>query len=124
MLRYIAVEHWLRPDNNRLLEILISNRRDFWNKDVADEKNIKKPGKEQYIDALTQSELLIENYRRFKGFLAEIEAIERMGVKQSDWEKQQEEALAKAEINLAEHDDYVLLVDTAWLAEQADAVAA
>ena len=67
MFRYIAIEHWLRADENRLLEILIANRRDFWNKDVADENNIKKPGKQRYIDALTQSELLIENHRRFKG---------------------------------------------------------
>ena len=124
LLRYIAVEHWLRPNENRLWEILLANRRDFWNKDVADEKNVKKPGMDSFIDALTQSELLIENQRRFEGKLAEIEATNRLGVKQSEWEQKQEEALAKAEINLAEHDDYVLLVDKEWLAEQSDSTAA
>ena len=64
-----------------------------------------------HIDVLTQSELLIENYQRFQGFYAEIEAIERLGIKHSEWEKQQREALERAEINLANHDDYVALVD-------------
>ncbi|MDE2749846.1 MAG: hypothetical protein OXI34_12880 [Chloroflexota bacterium] len=124
LLRYIAIERWLRSDPDRLLEILLANRRDFWNTDVADGKGIKKPGKDRYVDALTQCELLIENYGRFEGFLAEIRAVERLGISYSDWEKQQEEALAKAEINLAEHDDYVLLVDQEWLAEQSDSTAA
>ncbi len=124
LLRYISVEYWLLTEDNRLWEILLANRRDFWNKDVADEKNIKKPGMNSFIDALTQSELLIENQRRFEGILAEIEAIERLGIKHSELEQQQEEALAKAEINLAEHDDYVLLVDKEWLAEQSDSTAA
>lgn len=112
LLRYIAIEHWLQPDSNRLLQILLSNRRDFWNKEVADGSKINKPGKGRYIEALTQSELLIENYQRFKGLHAEIEAIERLGISHSEWEKQQEEALAKAEINLADHNDYVALVDS------------
>jgi len=124
LLRYIAIERWLRSDPDRLLEILLANRRDFWNTDVADGKGIKKPGKDRYVDALTQCELLIENYGRFEGFLAEIRAVERLGISYADWEKQQEETLAKAEINLAEHDDYVLLVDQEWLAEQSDSTAA
>ena len=124
LLRYIAVEHWLRPDENRLLEILRANRRDFWNTDVADGKGIKKPGMNQYLEGLAQSELLIENLDRFNGIYAEIDAIERLGVKHSVFDQQQEEALAKAEINLAEHDDYVLIVDTQWLGEQSDTIAA
>ncbi|MCY3796474.1 MAG: hypothetical protein OXG84_01615 [Chloroflexi bacterium] len=128
--RYIAIEHWLHDDENRLLEILLGNRRDFFNTDVADKKEIKKPGKERYIDALTQSELLIENIRRFEGFHVEIEAVARLGISYSEWEKQQEEALAKAEKNLAdftnleEYDDYVLFVDKEWLAEQSDSTGA
>jgi len=118
LLRYIAIEHWLRADENRLLEILLANRRNFWNSDVADGKGIKKPGKSHYVDALTQCELLIENYGRFQGFKAEIEAIELLGISHLEWEKQQEELLAKAEINLSEHDDYVLLVDKDWLDKQ------
>ena len=124
--RYIAIEYWLRADGNRLLQILLGNRRDFWNNDVADNKGVKKPGRQRYIDALTQSELLIENLRRLEGFHTEIEAIERLGITYAELEKQQEEALAQAEKNLAgfsnieEHDDYVLLVDKEWLAEQSD----
>ena len=124
LLRYVSVEYWLRAEENRLWEILLANRRDFWNKDVADEKNIKKPGLDSFVDALTQSELLIENQRRFEGILAEIEATERLGVIHSQLEKQQEEALARAEVNLAEHDDYVLIVNREWLDEQSHTVAA
>ena len=121
--RYIAIEHWLRADGNRLMEILLANRRDFWNKDVANDSNIGKPGKGNYLEALTQSELLIENYRRFSGFHAEIEALERLGISHSELAKQQNEALAKAEKTLTEHDDYLLLVDREWLTEQTDSSA-
>ncbi len=122
--RYIAIEHWLRADGNRLMEILLANRRDFWNRDVANDSNIGKPGKGNYLEALTQSELLIENYRRFSGFHAEIEALERLGISHSELAKQQNEALAKAEKTLTEHDDYLLLVDREWLTEQTDSSAA
>ena len=134
--RYLAIEFWLRADGDRLFEILLANRHDFWNQDVAEESKIVKPGKARrslvpnrskdeaedcpHIDALTQSELVIENYQRIQGFQMEIEAIERLGIPHSEWVKQQDEALAKAEINLAEHDDYVLLIDKEWLAEQPD----
>ena len=134
--RYLAVEYWLRADGDRLLELLLANRHDFWNRDIADESRVAKSDKARrvplpnrrkgesddhpHIDALTQSELLIENYQRFRGFHAEIEAIERLGITHSEWEKRQEEALAKVEIDLAEYDDYALLVDKAWLAEHSD----
>ena len=127
LLRYIAVEQWLRPSGNRLLEILLGNRSDFWNKDVADGKSIKKPGRQKYIDALTQSELLIENYHRLRGFHAEIEAIERLRITQAEWTQQQEDALTEAEKNLADfttledYDDYILLVDKQWDDKQSNA---
>ena len=127
LLRYLAIEYWMRTDGDVLLEILLGNRHDFWNSDVAEESKITGSGKsrrvhmpgrskeasEQYphIEALTLSELLIENYQRFRGFHAEIEAIERLGIKHSEWKTQQDEALAKAEINLADYDDYVALID-------------
>ncbi len=124
LLRYISIEHWLKADENRLIEILLANRSDFWNRDVADGSKINKPGKDHYINALTFSELLIENLGRMDGFALEIEATGRLGISYSEWERQQEEALAKAEVNLAEHDDYALLVDTEWLANQTDTAAA
>ncbi len=140
LFRYLAIEFWLRNDGNRLLEILLSNRHDFWNQEVAEDSRIaklkrarrvplpyrKKDDSEDHLhlDALTQSELLIENYQRFRGFRAEIEAIERLGITYSEWEKRQEVAMAQEDISLAEHDDYVLLVDQQWLAEQSDSTAA
>ncbi len=127
LFRYLAIEYWLRKDGDVLLDILLANRHDFWNKEVAEDSKITRSGMSRrvhlpnrskgesedhpHIDVLTQSELLIENYQRFQGFYAEIEAIERLGIKHSEWEKQQREALERAEINLANHDDYVALVD-------------
>lgn len=140
LFRYLAIERWLCEDEHRLLQIILANRHDFWNHDVADDSRIVKPNRSHrvhlpfrkkddsdenpHIDALTQSELLIENYRRLQGMHAEVEAIERLGITHAEWEQQQDEALAKAEINLAEHQDYVLLVDKQWLAQQPDSTVA
>lgn len=143
--QFASVRKWLseRPADlhNFLVEALFADRHDFWNPDViagidADEKRrsirtrLSSIGRDRsqmlppHLLALAQSNALIENYKRLEGFQAEIEAIERLGITHLEWEKQQEEALAKAKINLAEHDDYVLLVDTQWLAQQSDATAA
>lgn len=127
LFRYLAIEFWLRADGDRLLEILLSNRHDFWNKEIADESRIAKPektglfslsilGKEKsqdrpHIDALSQCELLIENLERYEGLHAELEAIERLGITHSEWQEQQEEAMEKTDKDLADHDDYFLLVD-------------
>ena len=146
LFRYLAIERWLSANGDHLLQIILAHRQDFWNHHVADDSKIVKPNRSQrislpfrkkdgseenpHIDALTQSELLIENYRRLQGIHAEIEAVERLGISYSEWEKRQEEALAKAENNLAdftnikEYDDYVLLVDKEWLAEQPDSTLA
>ncbi len=138
--RYLAIETWLRPSEDRLWEILLANRQDFWNNDVGKDPKIAKGGKFSHLSlpyhrkgepedstllqVLTRSEILIENYQRFRGDIAELRSIERFGITATEWEQQQEEALARAEINLSEHDDYVLLVDKEWLAEQSDTTAA
>lgn len=138
--RYIAIETWLIPSEERLWEVVLANRHDFWNRSIDKDPKIGKQGKfsqlplpylrrgeteaPPLLQVLTMSELLIENYERFRGYHTETEAIERLGIAASEWEQQQEEALARAEINLAEHDDYVLLVDREWLAEQSDTAAA
>ena len=140
LFRYLAIEFWLHEDQDRLLEILLANRHDFWNQEVADDSRIAKPKRSRriplpyrkkgdsedcpHIDALTQSELLIENYQRFRGFHAEIEAIERLGITYSAWEKRQEEAMAQEDLSLADYKDYVLLVDKEWIAKQSDATVA
>ena len=131
LFRYLAIEFWLHAKGDRLLEILLANRHDFWNQEVADESKIAKPGKARrvhlpnrskgesedhpHIDALTQSELLIENYQRFQGIQAEIEAIERLGITHSEWEKQVDEALSIADVKLEDYNDYVLLIDQEFL---------
>ncbi|MCY4018757.1 MAG: hypothetical protein OXG39_05065 [Chloroflexi bacterium] len=138
--RYLAIETWLMPSEDRLWEILLANRHDFWNRDVDKDPKIAKHGKFSQISlpylkkdetedspllqVLTMSELLIENYQRFRGYLAEVAAIERLGITASSWEQQQKSALSKAGVDLAEHDDYVLLVDKEWLAKQSDTTAA
>ena len=138
--RYIGVETWLTPSEDRLWEILSANRHDFWNPNVADESSVKSAGESHgfhlpfqvkatsndhpHIDALTQSELLIENYERFRGYLAEVKAIERLGITASEWEEQQKNALEEAGIDLTEYNDFIFLVDKDWLAEQSDSPAA
>ncbi|MCY4062491.1 MAG: hypothetical protein OXG53_08995 [Chloroflexi bacterium] len=140
LMRYFAIEHWLRSEGDRLLEIVLANRHDFWNRDIASESTVAAADKDRrrrrrkrnkassddqpHIEALTMSELLIENYQRFEGLHAEIQAIERLRISHSDWENQQNVALAKAEISLDDHNDYVLLVDEDWLADQSDSTAA
>ena len=129
--RYLAIEFWLRPDEDRLLQIVLANRHDFWNAELVKKSNITASGSSAFfsrpmrnkepetdhtlLDALRHCELLIENHRRFLGFYAEVEAIERLGISQADLESQQEESLKTADINLAEHDDYVLLVESEGL---------
>ena len=127
LIRYFAIEHWLRADHNRLMEIILANRRDFWNSRVEKDNRLDRLEKADnegsadhpLIKRLTYSELAIQNLQRFQGFLAEIETVQRLGITYADWKTRQEEALARAEkIQLEEHDDYVLLVDKNWLAEQ------
>lgn len=135
--RYIAVEQWLRDRDDILLELVLANRPDFWNTEVIDggdggKKRLKALGRlsirktndndEMIIQqtALDQAELLIENLERLRGFKAEIEAIERLSLSAVEWKTEINTSLDEAGINLAEHNDYVLLVDKEWLAEQTD----
>ena len=128
-LRYVLVEEWLREQTDVLLDLVIEKRKDFWNGDVnktigPNRRDLRGFTYVGHLEALSYAEQLIENFRRMEGFEAELKAIKKLGIPKSKWEQYQEEALAKAEINLAEHDDYVLLVDKDWLAEQSDSPAA
>ena len=134
--RFAEIRGWLSDrdlDRNALLaEAVLAERRDFWNPDViadidATEKRrsmrerLSRKSASEYDDspphlrALADCEVLIENYRRMQGYQAEIEAIRRLRISHSDWQKAQDDALAKAEIDLAEYDDYVFLVNTEQL---------
>ena len=143
--RFVGIRKWLSDRDVTLpfllQETMFAERRDFWNQELV--KDIDAADKRRsirerlsrtsmgslgsfppHLRALAMSDAIIENFQRLEGFHAEIKAIERLGLSHSEWEQQQEEALAKAEINLAEHDDYVLFVDTQWLGEQSDTIAA
>ena len=139
--RYIAVEQWLRGRDDILAELVLANRQDFWNKGVLDSKDGAMKGSKALMSllkrksnnsekassqqtALDQAELLIENLERLRGFKAEIEAIERLGLSSNEWQTEIDTALDEAGLNLAEHDDYVLLVDKEWLDTQPDATVA
>lgn len=138
--RYIAVETWLMPSEDRLWEIVLANRHDFWNRYVSEDPKIAKHGKfsqfplphlkkgetkdSPLLQVLTMSELLIENYQRFRGDQAEVAAIKRLGITASEWEQQQTNALAKAGVDLADHNDYIILADKEWLSKQSDTTVA
>lgn len=134
--RYIAIEQWLRGRDDVLLELVLANRLDFWNKDILEhgkgtKEKKKSLGRLSFFKAadgdddapfqgtaLNQAELLIENLDRLRGFQAEIEAIARLGISADEWKSEIDSALDAAGINLEEYDDFVLLVDKAWLDEQ------
>ena len=130
--RLVAVLQW---QSNRettpeavMVEALLANRHDFWNQDLLPEQgepdrlqfvqNLlsrgsaeSAEGSAKHLDALEQADSLIESHDRLHGLLIEIEAIERLGVSNSEWEARQRIALAGANIQLDEHEDYVALVD-------------
>ena len=143
--RYVGIRKWLSDRDVELTfllqEAMFADRHDFWNPAVVSE--INGPEKRRSIRerlspkaksnlemlpmhllALAKSGMLIENFKRLDGLQTEIEAIERLGISSSDWEQQQEEALEMAKVNLEVHDDFVLLINQEWLAQQSDSFAA
>ncbi len=143
--RYVGIRKWLSDrdiDLSFLLqETLFAERHDFWNPDIVKDvddsvkrlsirKRLSPLGKSSlesippHLLVLAKCDVLIENFRRLEGFQAEIESIERLGVSVPEWEMQFATRLAEKEISLAEHQDYALLVDKDWLAEQSDSPAA
>ena len=112
--RYIRIEGWLNHGKDDvLMDVIKKYRRDFWNQDAIQDiipgRSLPgRPSEEpiQHLVALTQAEILIENLRRLQGFERELDAIERLGL--MEWEALTD----KAAVNIEEHNDYVLLVDT------------
>ena len=116
--RYIRIEGWLNHGKDDvLMDVIKKYRRDFWNQDAIQDiipgRSLPgRPSEEptQHLLALAQAELLIENVQRLEGFEDELDAIERLGL--AEWE-----ALTDtADVNIGEHNDYVLLVDKDVLA--------
>ena len=115
--RYIRIEGWLRGKDDVLMDVIKDYRGDFWNQDAIQDiipgRSLPgRPSEEstQHLTALAQAELLIENFQRLEGFEGELDAIERLGLK--EWE----DLASAADFNIDEHNDYVLLVDKDRLA--------
>ena len=134
--RYLCIESWLRGKDDVLMDVIEQSREDFWNQDAIQDiipgrlerginrinsipplNKLRQQSKElpRHLRALEQSELLIENYKRLYMCERELDAIERLGGLE-EWKVREREALTdKANFNIDEHDDYVLLVDTDML---------
>lgn len=123
--RYLLVEQWLNGEEDVLWDIVLKQRKQFWDAGVksAIEPNggIILPGKPapkpptRHLDALEQAEIAIENFQRFEGFALELESISRLGITLREWEALENTGstvfVNEENVNLEEHDDYVLLVE-------------
>lgn len=123
--RYIRIEDWLNHGKDDvLMDVIKKYRGDFWNQDAIQDiiPGRSLPGRPSeepihHLTALAQAELLIENFQRLEGFEGELDAIERLGLK--EWEDLNNADVfnIKDDFNIAEHNDYVLLVDRDMLAK-------
>lgn len=118
--RYIRIEGWLRGKDDVLMDVIKDYRSDFWNQDAIQDiiPGRSLPGRPSekpihHLTALAQAEILIENFQRLEGFEGELDAIERLGLK--EWNNADVFNL-KDDFNIKEHDDYVLLVNKDRLA--------
>ncbi len=112
--RYIHIRAWLYGDEDVWERAIKEARKGFWN-----EKAVKRLFREArrflytwpklrkkpfYIKTLPRAELLIESFQRFEGFALDMKSPERPS---RDLEMLSEEATKR----LADHDDYVLVID-------------
>lgn len=135
--RFIALEDWLHrtddawnsnDEDSVLMKVLEKHRKDLWDDSGVGRQqgNVlgKVPGinriqatrREKSVEPtlkerIEHAELLIEKLDGLRGLDAELEAVKDLDISYMEWQDQQSEALKRAKINLAEHNDYVLLVD-------------
>ena len=109
--RYVQIRTWLHGDRNVWATVVNESRREFWNKDAVKALYGRSRLRRRvlveepfYTRTLPQAEQLIENFQRFEGFVHELESNDRPS---RDWEALEEVAASR----LAEHDDYVLLIN-------------
>ena len=119
-LRFVLIEEWLRDAKDIMTDLVLENRKDFWNNAVngslgSNKRDLRGFTYIGHLEALAYAEILIENYARLMGYKAEIDAIERLGFSVSEWEEQISSRLAEKDIDLAEYNDYVLLIDQEFL---------
>ena len=123
--RYVLIEEWLRDSKGIMTELVLENRDRFWDGSVQKSLGPSKRDLRGYafighLEVLTYAERLIENYDCLIGYEAELKAIERLGISISEWEAQISNRLAEKEVNLDERNDYRLLVEADWLAQQSE----
>lgn len=118
--RYINIERWLRDKDDVLMDLVKTYRHHFWNEDtIKPLRRSQPPGinlsflpfvkqdttekTPPYLEALIQSEILIENYERLLGFELELAS---MRLEFREWDR-----FGRNDDN----DDFVMLVDSDWL---------
>ncbi len=112
--RYIQIRSWLDGSHNIWESVVKEARTNFWNdKAVKPLFQAKWKGLYQYQvlqdnpfyrESIPPAEELIENFQRFESYALDLESSERPS---RDLEELSEDAARR----LADHDDYVLLVD-------------
>ncbi len=127
--RYLLIEQWLRGEEDILWDIVLEQRKQFWNASVKStiepEGGITLPGKPapkpptRHLDALDQAEAAVENFQRFEGFALELDSISRLGISIREWESLENTGntvfVNEENVKLDEHDDFVLLVERDYL---------
>lgn len=109
--RFLKIEAWVRDEDNILPVLIKEYREDFWNREAIKPLTsssfnfpfMNRNSRENepiHLQALTQSEIVIENYQRLLGFELELAS---MRLSFNEWDS--------IVSNLEERDDYVLLVD-------------
>lgn len=112
--RFIEIQAWLNGDRDVWRKVIIESRKDFWNKKATKHlfRRVKKflyVGYELredpfYLEAVPRAEQLIESFQRFESYALDLESSDRPS---DELELLSEEAAKR----LADHDDYVLLID-------------
>ena len=107
--RYLNIERWLRGKRDVLPEIVKAYRSSFWDKDAIaalysgglNSQLIELPF---YDSALTNAEILIENYQRLEGFEHELESMCLPTFEQWDTFD------GENGVSISKHDGYALLI--------------
>ena len=116
--RYIQIRTWLDDESDTWESVVKEARKDFWTENAIKSLFQTKytflhVGKELddkpfYVEGIPLAERLMENFLRFEGYALELESLDRP--------LRDEEVLSEfATQRLADHDDYLLIIDQEML---------
>lgn len=116
--RYMQIRTWLDDESDIWKSVVKEARKDFWTekaiKALYQTKNkflhVWKELDDEpfYLESIPRAERLIENFQRFEGYALELESLDRP--------LRDEEVLSEfAAQRLADHDDYLLIIDQEML---------